>query len=108
MSNRSKLLNRIANYFKEWNGHDKSAPTMEMTIVDLREIATLNVEKCRLSQDLEKMKSRYCIGFKVNREGLDECDGILCPVCGYEVARNDDFEEMRPKHCPECGTKLSY
>lgn len=31
-----------------------------------------------------------------------------CPFCGYEVARNDDYEEMRPKHCPECGTKLTY
>ena len=22
--------------------------------------------------------------------------------------RNDDYAEMRPKHCPECGTKLIY
>lgn len=40
--------------------------------------------------------------------GYDESDSILCPVCGYEVARNDDYPEMRPKHCPECGCKLLY
>lgn len=40
--------------------------------------------------------------------GDDESDDILCPVCGESVARNDDFDEMRPKHCPNCGTRLLY
>lgn len=26
----------------------------------------------------------------------------------YEIARNDDYEEMRTPHCPQCGTKLIY
>ena len=51
---------------------------------------------------------RFVTGLSVKREGDDESDGILCPVCGYEVARNDDDRDMRPKHCPECGTKLIY
>ncbi len=37
-----------------------------------------------------------------------ESYGIECPFCGYEVARNDDFDEIRPEHCPKCGTKLLY
>lgn len=41
-------------------------------------------------------------------EGQDECDDILCPNCKYPVSRNDDYKEMRPKHCPECGCKLKY
>lgn len=47
-------------------------------------------------------------GMNVIYEGHDESDNILCPVCRYEVARNDDYLEMRPKHCPECGCKLLY
>ena len=47
-------------------------------------------------------------GMNVTYTGYDESDSILCPVCGYEIARNDDYPEMRPKHCPECGCKLLY
>ena len=47
-------------------------------------------------------------GMNVTYTGNDESDGILCPICGYEVARNDDYLEMYPKHCPECGCKLLY
>lgn len=44
----------------------------------------------------------------VHYQGTDADDGIECPFCGYEVARNDDYIETRPKYCPECGTKLIY
>lgn len=47
-------------------------------------------------------------GMNVTYTGDDESDSILCSICGYEVARNDDYLEMRPKHCPECGCKLLY
>lgn len=55
-----------------------------------------------------KMKERFLIGKVVYRQGGDESDVIACPYCGYEVARNDDFDELKPKHCPDCGTKLLY
>lgn len=55
-----------------------------------------------------KMVEQYQTGMNVHYQGNDESDGIECPVCHWEVARNDDFTEMRPKHCPECGTKLLY
>ena len=29
-------------------------------------------------------------GMNVTYTGNDESDGILCSICGYEVARNDD------------------
>ncbi len=58
------LLDRIANYFKEWDGIDETAPKMELSINDLRYIASMNVERCRLIKELnestkriEKMKS---------------------------------------------------
>lgn len=48
------LLDRIANYFKEWDGIDETAPKMELSINDLRYIASMNVERCRL---LKKVNS---------------------------------------------------
>ncbi len=46
------LLDRIANYFKEWDGIEKNAPKMELSIQDLRYIADMNVERCRLIRQL--------------------------------------------------------
>ncbi len=54
------------------------------------------------------MELQYKQGIPVKRQGNDADDAIECPVCKWEVARNDDFIGMRPKHCPECGTKLIY
>ena len=57
---------------------------------------------------LAEMQQKYEDGIEVKRQGDDADDEILCPECGYSLARNDDEEELRPKHCPECGTKLIY
>lgn len=63
-----------------------------------------------LSDAIELIKDRekYRTGMKVIYEGTDENDDILCPNCRTSVARMDDYEEMRPAHCPEYGTKLIY
>lgn len=57
---------------------------------------------------VDKLKKQYTDGIPVHYQGDDADDGIECPFCGYEVARNDDYSDMKPKHCPECGTKLIY
>lgn len=57
---------------------------------------------------LAEMQRQYKDGIEVKRQGDDTDDKILCPECGYSLARNDEKEELRPKHCPECGTKLIY
>ena len=61
-----------------------------------------------IARQIQALKTRYQEGMNVHYQGDDESDGIECPMCGYEVARNDDFSEMRPKHCPGCGTRLIY
>ena len=104
----ANLLSRIANYFKEWDGVDETAPKMELSIHDLRDIASMHTEKCKAELSVKSFKNRFFDGVKVHYQGLDDSDGIECPICGHEVARIDDFAEMRPKHCPECGTKLVY
>ena len=55
-----------------------------------------------LSDAIELIKDRekYRTGIKVIYEGTDENDDILCPNCRTSVARMDDYEEMRPAHCP--------
>lgn len=57
---------------------------------------------------LAEMQQKYGDGIEVKRQGDDADDEILCPECGYSLARNDEEEELRPKHCPECGIKLIY
>lgn len=57
---------------------------------------------------LAEMQQKYEDGIEVKRQGDDADDEILCPECGYSLAINDEEEELRPKHCPECGTKLIY
>jgi DNA-directed RNA polymerase subunit RPC12/RpoP len=57
---------------------------------------------------LAEMQQKYEDGIEVKRQGDDADDEILCPECGYSLARNDEEEELRPKHCPECGIKLIY
>ena len=52
------LLERIANYFKEWDGDDKTAPKMEVSINDLRYIADMNVERCRLIRLLDQKNAK--------------------------------------------------
>lgn len=61
-----------------------------------------HVEKC------DELGNKFLRANEVIYRGMDESDDILCPSCRYEVARNDDYSDMRPKHCPECGCKLAY
>ena len=45
----SNVLQRIANYFeRDYKGVDETAPTFEITFEELREIACINTERCRL------------------------------------------------------------
>lgn len=48
------LLDRIANYFKEWDGIDETAPKMELSIHELRYIANMNIERCRLIRQVNE------------------------------------------------------
>lgn len=87
------------------NGEAKAIKVIESLIAvdddsfnQIREIKT----------GLSEMKTRYQDGMEAIREGCDESDEILCPVCRASLACNDDDEELRPKHCPECGTKILY
>ena len=51
------LLKRVANYFAyEYQGDDKTAPEFRVGVDDLREIASINVDKCRLETELREAR----------------------------------------------------
>ena len=55
----SDLLKRIANYFaNEYNGDDKKAPKMELSVDELRYIASMNVDRCRAEAELRELKNK--------------------------------------------------
>lgn len=55
----SDLLKRIANYFaNEYNGDDKTAPKMELSVDELRYIASMHVDKCRAEAELRELKNK--------------------------------------------------
>lgn len=70
LSTQKGLLKRIADYFHtDYTGNDKTAPKMELSAQELRYIADLHAEKCKLEEKLrniEKKKNnkrnirRYC------------------------------------------------
>ena len=72
----------------------------------LLNLAADTIETC--TAESAYMHERFLDGLPVHRQGDDESDGIECPICKYEVARNDDYPDERPCHCPNCGTKLIY
>ena len=55
----SDLLKRIANYFaNEYNGDDKTAPKMELSVDELRYIASMNVDRCRAEAESRELKNK--------------------------------------------------
>ena len=55
----SDLLKRIANYFaNEYNGDDKTAPKMELSVDELRYVASMNVDRCRAEAELRELKNK--------------------------------------------------
>ena len=55
----SDLLKRIANYFaNEYNGDDITAPKMELSVDELRYIASMRVDKCRAEAELRELKNK--------------------------------------------------
>ena len=55
----SDLLKRIANYVaNEYNGDDKTAPKMKLSVDELRYIASMNVDRCRAEAELRELKNK--------------------------------------------------
>lgn len=66
------LLNRIANYFKEWDGIDETAPTMELNINELRYIASMNIERCNLIKKVNHLQNMTNIKQFIEENSVSE------------------------------------
>ena len=105
---RMDLLNRIANYFKEWDGVEETAPKMELNIKELRYVADMNVEICKLKAENKALKDKQTPkkptldGDGYAPDGTFIWDEWLCPNCNtrYEV----DYDEY--DYCPNCGQHI--
>ena len=64
----SDLLKRIANYFaNEYDGDDKTAPKMELSVDELRYIASMNVDRYRAEAELRELKNKRCTQTNADR-----------------------------------------
>lgn len=99
-----ELLNQIKEYIKAYKESPYGREVEGTTEILEKASQTL----IKTAHRVVILENQFIDGMKVHRHGDNADDGIECPFCGYEVARNDDYAEMRPKHCPECGTRLIY
>lgn len=102
----SDLLKRIADYFtNDYQGDDKTAPTMEITVNDLRYIASMNVDRCRAEAELRNIKQG---GVGTDDVCEWKIDGVYLhsPHNRPFVTCISDDEDYRYNYCPVCGKKI--
>lgn len=86
----SELLQRIANYFAyQYKGNDKVAPKMDMSVDDLRNIAALHVEKCKLEEELRNLRRIKTNADRIRNMSDEELAKWIntkdaCEQCAYE------------------------
>lgn len=83
----SDLLKRIADYFTNcYQGDDKTAPTMEITVTDLRYIANMNVERCRAEAELRNLQYVKTNADRIRNMSDDELAEFLNGVEEYGIS----------------------
>lgn len=96
------LLKRIADYFaNDYQGDDKTAPTMEITVNDLRYIANMNVERCLAEAELRNLK------YNKHKDGMCEWKQTSTAKyktgCGYKL---EEYFDTKACYCKQCGKKI--
>ena len=108
----SDLLKRIANYFaNEYDGDDKTAPKMELSVDELRYIASMNVDRCRAEAELRELKNKRYSRTNANRirsMGDDELAEFLEKIVSGnrdEIGINCGNSKCEEWKCTECISK---
>lgn len=101
----SDLLKRIADYFtNDYQGDDKTAPTMEITVTDLRYIANMNVQRCRAEAELRNLtynkRKDYVCEWKSARDG----EFIQNPHTKRLFSNESSMQNV---YCNTCGKKIN-
>lgn len=83
----SDLLKRIADYFTNcYQGDDKTAPNMEITVTDLRYIANMNVERCRAEAELRNLQYVKTNADRIRNMSDEELAEFLNDVEEYGIS----------------------
>ena len=102
----SDLLKRIADYFTNcYQGDDKTAPTMEITVTDLRYIANMNVERCRAEAELRNLQYVKTNADRIRNMTDEElAETIPCPhMVNWEKGNYDTCVHPNGKDgCKKC------
>ena len=108
----SDLLKRIANYFaNEYDGDDKTAPKMELSVDELRYIASMNVDRCRAEAELRELKNKRYSRTNADRirsMGDDELAEFLEKIVSGnrdEIGINCGNSKCEEWKCTECISK---
>ena len=108
----SDLLKRIANYFaNEYDGDDKTATKMELSVDELRYIASMHVDKCRAEAELRELKNKRYSRTNANRirsMGDDELAEFLEKIVSGnrdEIGINCGNSKCEEWKCTECISK---
>ena len=108
----SDLLKRIANYFaNEYDGDDKTAPKMELSVDELRYIASMNVDRCRAEAELRELKNKRYSRTNADRirsMGDDELAEFLEKIVSGnrdEIGINCGNYKCEEWKCTECISK---
>lgn len=88
----SDLLKRIADYFaNDYQGDDKIAPTMEITVDDMRYIASMNVDRCRAESELRNIKQGGALTNTRKACEYRHDNGNCLKVGGFCTSVNDKY-----------------
>lgn len=110
----SDLLKRISDYFaNEYNGDDKTAPKMKLSVDELRYIASMNVDRCRTETELREQKNKRCSCTNADRirsmsdeelaEFLPIVSNCMCQVT--DKCMENIFERGECEKTKECALK---
>ena len=109
----SDLLKRIANYFaNEYDGDDKTAPKMELSVDELRYIASMNVDRCRAEAELRALKNKRYPRTNADRirsfsdEELEEFISKVNRTCIVDALGGDTQCDYEDVNCTECKSKF--
>lgn len=104
MKQTTRLVKELLEYAKSYR-----EPPYGMEVDGTPELLEKTADTlAKISNKNKMLEKKFVIGMEVEYKGDDESDNIKCPMCKDVVAWNDDYQDMRPKHCPNCGTKLIY
>ena len=101
----SDLLKRIENYFaNEYNGDDKTAPKMKLSVDELRYIASMNVDRCRAEAELRELKNKRYSRTNADRiRSMSDEELAMNMMCPNENGLGEiDCDKSDSCNCYEC------